>query len=75
MTVMAKEKKEPKKYDRERYRKPRRHAGIPEPVARQVDILVERNASDFSEEVRRAVVKMLEAEGLWPPAKEEKEGE
>lgn len=49
--------------------KPRRMAGIKEVLARQVDHLCARNATDFTEEVNRAVREMLVREGLWPPAK------
>jgi hypothetical protein len=64
MPLMAKEKK---RGDLERYRKPRRMAGVPEVVARQVDVLVKLGESDFTEEVRRLVIEGLERRGLWPP--------
>lgn len=35
---------------------------------KQLDVLVERNASDSTEEVRRAVREYLERHKLWPPA-------
>ena len=69
MNAMAKQKP---KSSNERYRKPRRIAGIPESLAKQIDILVERNQSDFTEEVRNAVREYLEKRGLWPIPKDKK---
>lgn len=71
MVAMGKQKKpkqdeQGKKKDLEQYRKPRRLAGIPEKMAKQIDILVKRNGSDFTEEVRIAVRERLERSGLWP---------
>jgi hypothetical protein len=34
---------------------------------RQLDTLVDRNRSDYTEEIRRALRSLLEEEGLWPP--------
>lgn len=47
--------------------KPRRMAGVREILAAQVDLLVARNATDFTEEVNRAVRELLVRESLWPP--------
>ena len=33
----------------------------------QLKILCEQNASNLTEEVRRAIREMLQREGLWPP--------
>lgn len=47
-------------------RKPTRWARIRLTIAKQVDVLVEKNSSDFTEEVNRAVREYLERQGLWP---------
>lgn len=54
--------------------KPRRMAGVKEVLARQVDILSGRNATDFTEEVNRAVRELLVREGLWPPSRSSDSG-
>jgi hypothetical protein len=38
-------------------------------MLQQLDILVERNATDRTEEIRRAIREYLEREKLWPPPK------
>jgi hypothetical protein len=48
-------------------RKPTRMVRIRELLAKQLDKLTEKNASDFTEEVNRAVRMLLASEGLWPP--------
>ncbi len=48
-------------------RKPARMCRIRESLAIAVDALVERNSSDFSEEVNRAIREYLERQNLWPP--------
>lgn len=50
--------------------KPRRLAGVRDILARQLEILCDRNATDFTEEVNRAVRELLHREGLWPPSKD-----
>src|ERR1043166_7209937 len=41
---------------------------VPAPLATALDILVERNVSDRTEEVKRAVREYLERHHLWPPS-------
>lgn len=67
MNVMAR-KKNPQTVGKgtEKYRKPRRMAGIPERIAKAVDILVAQNESDFTEEIRKLVIEGLERRNLWP---------
>lgn len=60
--LMAAKKKQPG--DRH---KPARMTRVREILAVQLDKLVERNATDFAEEVNRAVRELLIREGLWPP--------
>ncbi len=62
--VMVRKKKTPG--DRHR---PSRMVRVKEALAAQVDLLVERRATDLTEEVNRAVREMLEREGLWPVKK------
>lgn len=50
-------------------RKPTRWARIRLQIAKQMDELVSRNSSDFTEEVNIAVRERLERQGLWPPPK------
>lgn len=40
---------------------------IREPLAAQLLLLTDRNATDFTEEINRAVREMLVREHLWPP--------
>lgn len=47
--------------------KPGRMVRLKEQLARQLDILVVRNATNTTQEVQRAVREMLAREGLWPP--------
>lgn len=47
--------------------KPRNMVGVPARLMEQIDKLVERNCTDRTTEVIRAVRLMLENEGLWPP--------
>lgn len=54
-----------KKKPAEKYRKPTRWARIRERLAKQMDILVNRHASDFTEEVNIAVREYLVRAGLW----------
>lgn len=61
-TVMATKRDE----NRDRH-KPARMTRIRLSLALQVDALSQRNASDFAEEVNRAVRELLQREGLWPP--------
>lgn len=51
--------------------KPSRMVRVREALADQLDELVGRNASDFTEEVNRAVRELLQREGLWPVRKDE----
>jgi hypothetical protein len=46
----------------------RRHrmGRVREPLALQLVALSERRATDFTEELNRAVRELLEREGLWP---------
>lgn len=47
--------------------KPSRMVRIRKSLAEQIDAIVEKNASDFTEEVNRAVREYLERAGQWPP--------
>jgi hypothetical protein len=47
-------------------RKPTRWARIRLTLAKQIDIIVAQNATDFTEEVNRAVREYLERNGKWP---------
>ena len=47
--------------------KPSRMTRVRESLAAQLDLLAERKASDFTEQVNIAVRLLLEHEGLWPP--------
>jgi hypothetical protein len=57
-------KKPAKRPDRH---KPAGYIRLPLSVLAELDKLVDRNASDRTEEVRIAVLERLKAEGLWPP--------
>lgn len=57
-----------KKTDRH---KPAKMIRVRGPLAVQVEILANRNSTDATEEVNRAVREMLEREGLWPPSRKE----
>ncbi len=48
-------------------RKPARMVRVRSRYAEQIDRLVSRNGTDFTEEVNRAVRELLTREGLWPP--------
>lgn len=52
----------------EQYRKPYRPTRVRARLARQLDIVVDLNASDFTEEVNNAVREYLIRLKLWPPA-------
>lgn len=62
-------KKKPQNGSTDRH-KPSRMTRVRESLAKQLDILVERRASDFTEQVNQAIRLMLEQEGLWPPKQE-----
>lgn len=47
--------------------KPARLTRVKETLAKKLDLLAERRATDFTAEVNRAVRELLEREGLWPP--------
>lgn len=47
--------------------KPHGNIRLPLSILRQIDVLVERNFSDRTEEVRAAVLEYLRHKGLWPP--------
>lgn len=49
--------------------KPARMVRVKAVLAEQLDIVASRNATDFSDEVNRAVRELLERAGLWPPGK------
>ncbi len=51
--------------------KPSRMARVREILAKRLDILAERNATDFTEELNRAARELLVREGLWPPKPED----
>jgi hypothetical protein len=61
--VMAAKKKKGTPADRH---KPTRMARVRDSLAKQLDKLADRNATDFTEELNRAVRELLEKEGLWP---------
>jgi hypothetical protein len=39
-----------------------------EPLAEQAEVLAERNATNLTQEVNRALRELLAREGLWPPS-------
>lgn len=57
-------KKQTKKADRH---KPGRMVRLKELLAQRLDVLVDRNATNITQEVQRAVREYLERQGLWPP--------
>ncbi len=56
----------PKKHNTDRH-KPSRMTRIRGRLADQLQKLVDRNETDFTSEVNRAVRELLEREQLWPP--------
>lgn len=72
--LMAKKKSKPsgeEERSKDRH-KPHRMGRVRGRLSRQLELLCERNQTDFTEEVNRAVREMLEREGLWPPPGEKK---
>ncbi len=53
---------EEKTYDRESYRKPRKMAGIPLPLAKLVEKSAKQNGEDWTQAVRRLIRYGLERE-------------
>jgi hypothetical protein len=51
----------------EKYRKPTRWARVRLRLAAQMDVMVDRNSSDFTEEVNIAIREYLQRNSLWPP--------
>lgn len=66
--LMAKTPKKKKVASTEKYRKPTRWARVRLRLAAQVDVMADRNASDFTEEVNTAIREYLQRHSLWPPA-------
>jgi hypothetical protein len=64
-TVSVPRKKKTPAQDRH---KPSRMARVRDSLAKKLDDLADRNATDFTEELNRAVRELLQREGLWPPA-------
>ncbi len=62
----------PKKNNKDRH-KPSRMTRIRGRIADQLQRLVDRNETDFTGEVNRAVREMLEREHLWPPSDDAKD--
>jgi hypothetical protein len=46
--------------------KPGRMVRVPEVLARQLDLLAEKNVTNPTQETIRAIREMLAREGLWP---------
>lgn len=49
--------------------KPGRMIRLKEALAAQLEVVAERNATNLTQEVHRAVRELLTREGLWPPSK------
>jgi hypothetical protein len=73
MPVMTKEPRSseeddaPRKGKRNRHRHPPYQVHLPTSLREQLEKLCTRNATKVSEEVRTAIRRHLEANGLWPP--------
>lgn len=66
LASMSRQRKDAQKRTGDRH-KPSRHVRIHPGLAEAADLLAERNATTFPQEVNRALREYLQREGLWPP--------